>query len=395
MTACSILSTVSALLLATSTTNAAVAAFSSNDFSAALLAPSPSQRRQLSSSPVVNNGACYRREYYFHGEYNYFVVTLLLHRVCSWLLTAALLHVVFLICSVYMLFCSRDISCFSYLLSMAWSTALYNICCTNNCNKAQQQGMQPTTSSTRLFYKDGGQTTDEGEFFIRSKRTKLSNKNHRLNNNTASSPSQSSTNAESSTAAIKKRKKKKRSYNLHKKKATAAAAGVSITSEELCSHVQSVFSDLKEYENSSSNCDTEEGLDSYQKEVGRGTMKEEQQHDKGVMKQNSIMLDRHPALVLNADYQPLRMLPLSIWSWQDTVKAVLSGKAVVVDIYPDLYVRAVSLDIPVPSVIALREYAPTGKAVSFCYCCYFDTCVFKILRLSLCISLHYYILHHI
>ena len=58
------------------------------------------------------------------------------------------------------------------------------------------------------------------------------------------------------------------------------------------------------------------------------------------------------------------MLPLSIWSWQDTVKAVLSGKAVVVDIYPDVFVRAVSFDMPVPSVIALLEYAPTGKAVS-------------------------------
>ena len=261
--------------------------------------------------------------------------------------------------------------------------------------------MQPTTSSsTRLFYKDGGQTTDEGEIFIRSKRTKLSNKNHRLNNNAASSPSQSSTNAEAETetTTIKKRKKKKRSYNLHKKKATAAAAGVSITSEELCSHVQSVFSDLKEYENSSNKFDTEEGLDSYQKEVGRrGTMKEQQQHDKGVMKQNSIMLDRHPALVLNADYQPLRMLPLSVWSWQDTVKAVLSGKAVVVDIYPDLYVRAVSLDIPVPSVIALREYAPTGKAVSYDIVAvevYLVHVVFKILHLSLGISLYYYILDH-
>jgi 5-methylcytosine-specific restriction endonuclease McrA len=56
------------------------------------------------------------------------------------------------------------------------------------------------------------------------------------------------------------------------------------------------------------------------------------------------------------------MLPLSIWSWQDTVKAVLSGKAVVVDMYPGVYVRAVSIEVPVPSVIALREYAPTGKA---------------------------------
>ena len=58
------------------------------------------------------------------------------------------------------------------------------------------------------------------------------------------------------------------------------------------------------------------------------------------------------------------MLPLSVWSWQDTVKAVLSGKAVVVDVYPEVFVRAVNLDMPVPSVIALREYAPTGKAVS-------------------------------
>jgi 5-methylcytosine-specific restriction endonuclease McrA len=74
------------------------------------------------------------------------------------------------------------------------------------------------------------------------------------------------------------------------------------------------------------------------------------------------MLDRHPALVLNADYQPLRMLPLSIWSWQDTVKAVLGGKAIVVDIYPDVYIRAVNINMPVPSVIALRDYAPTGKA---------------------------------
>ena len=58
------------------------------------------------------------------------------------------------------------------------------------------------------------------------------------------------------------------------------------------------------------------------------------------------------------------MLPLSTWSWQDSVKAVLGGKAVVADIYPNLFVRTVSLEIPVPSVIALSEYAPTGYAVS-------------------------------
>lgn len=54
--------------------------------------------------------------------------------------------------------------------------------------------------------------------------------------------------------------------------------------------------------------------------------------------------------------KPLRMLPLSVWSWQNTVKAVLSGKAVVVDIYPDVYVRAVNLDMPVPRCVSSQDH---------------------------------------
>lgn len=67
-------------------------------------------------------------------------------------------------------------------------------------------------------------------------------------------------------------------------------------------------------------------------------------------------LDMHPALVLNADYQPLSILPLSLWSWQETIKAVFSGKVTVVDVYPDLNIRAVNMDVPLPSVIALTDY---------------------------------------
>ena len=29
-----------------------------------------------------------------------------------------------------------------------------------------------------------------------------------------------------------------------------------------------------------------------------------------------------PALVLNADFRPLSYYPLSIWSWEETVKAI-------------------------------------------------------------------------
>mmetsp|Transcript_28323 Transcript_28323/g.61671 ORF Transcript_28323/g.61671 Transcript_28323/m.61671 type:complete len:381 (+) Transcript_28323:290-1432(+) len=69
-------------------------------------------------------------------------------------------------------------------------------------------------------------------------------------------------------------------------------------------------------------------------------------------------LDRHPALVLNADYQPLSLLPLSLWCWQDAVKSIFQGKVTVVDTYPDVFVRAVNLDMPLPSVIALNDYVP-------------------------------------
>lgn len=68
------------------------------------------------------------------------------------------------------------------------------------------------------------------------------------------------------------------------------------------------------------------------------------------------MLERHPTLVLNADYQPLNHLPLSIWTWQEAVKSVFSGKVRVVDVYPDVTIRAVNIEMALPSVIVLNDY---------------------------------------
>ena len=34
-------------------------------------------------------------------------------------------------------------------------------------------------------------------------------------------------------------------------------------------------------------------------------------------------LKHHPALVLNADYRPLSYYPLSLWPWQDAIKAAV------------------------------------------------------------------------
>jgi len=75
------------------------------------------------------------------------------------------------------------------------------------------------------------------------------------------------------------------------------------------------------------------------------------------------MLDRHPALLLNADYQPMSSLPLSLWHWQEAVKAVFSGKVTVVDVYEDVKIRAANLEVALPSVIALTEYVPQFNQV--------------------------------
>lgn len=67
-----------------------------------------------------------------------------------------------------------------------------------------------------------------------------------------------------------------------------------------------------------------------------------------------------PALVLNADYQPLSYMPLSLWSWQDSVKAVFLDRVVVVETYSRTVRSASNLVIQIPSVIALKEYVSKG-----------------------------------
>lgn len=72
-------------------------------------------------------------------------------------------------------------------------------------------------------------------------------------------------------------------------------------------------------------------------------------------------LDNHPSLLLNADYQPMSHLPLSLYPWQEAIKAIFSGKVTVVDVYPNVYIRAANIKMPLPSVIALNDYAPHAR----------------------------------
>ncbi len=76
-------------------------------------------------------------------------------------------------------------------------------------------------------------------------------------------------------------------------------------------------------------------------------------------------LEHSPALVLNADYQPLSFMPLSLWAWQDAMRAVLSEKADVICEYDNLCIRSVSFTMKLPSVIVLRNYFHHQNFVPF------------------------------
>ncbi|QWC58346.1 HNH endonuclease [Erythrobacter sp. 3-20A1M] len=71
-----------------------------------------------------------------------------------------------------------------------------------------------------------------------------------------------------------------------------------------------------------------------------------------------------PALVLNADYTPLSYYPLSLWPWQTAIKAVFLDRVDIVESY-DRRVHSPSLDMKIPSVIALRDYVKHSEFPAF------------------------------
>ncbi|MFP7673427.1 HNH endonuclease [Marivita sp. S0852] len=75
-------------------------------------------------------------------------------------------------------------------------------------------------------------------------------------------------------------------------------------------------------------------------------------------------LRHHPALVLNADYRPLSYYPLSLWSWQDAVKAAFLDRVDIVAEYDDV-VRSPSMTLRIPSVVVLKDYVKPQKRVAF------------------------------
>ncbi|MGP1253674.1 MAG: HNH endonuclease [Kiloniellales bacterium] len=76
------------------------------------------------------------------------------------------------------------------------------------------------------------------------------------------------------------------------------------------------------------------------------------------------MADSYPALVLNADFRPLSYFPLSLWSWQDTIKAVFLDRVNILANY-EQKVHSPSSEMQLPSVISLKQYVHLDRRPAF------------------------------
>lgn len=77
------------------------------------------------------------------------------------------------------------------------------------------------------------------------------------------------------------------------------------------------------------------------------------------IKKSSIMNDNRflrKIMVLNSDYQPLSLLPLSTVSWQEAIKMVVANDARIEDKIDDLYIRSEKIKFNFPAVIILNRY---------------------------------------
>ena len=78
----------------------------------------------------------------------------------------------------------------------------------------------------------------------------------------------------------------------------------------------------------------------------------------------AVSPDGLPALVLNADYRPLSYYPLSLWSWQDAIKAVFLDRVNIVAEYEHA-VSSPTFSMKLPSVVSLKAYVKPSRHPAF------------------------------
>lgn len=77
-----------------------------------------------------------------------------------------------------------------------------------------------------------------------------------------------------------------------------------------------------------------------------------------------LQLNQYPALLLNADWQPVSVHPLSTMNWQDAIKAVFQEKVEVVKEY-DYEIHSGHAAWRLPSVVVLKDYIKRDTVPTF------------------------------
>ena len=72
----------------------------------------------------------------------------------------------------------------------------------------------------------------------------------------------------------------------------------------------------------------------------------------------------NPALVLNADFQPLSYYPLSLCSWQNAIKSVFLKRVSIIESY-NQEVHSPTKTFKLPSVVALKNFVMPQRRPAF------------------------------
>lgn len=70
-------------------------------------------------------------------------------------------------------------------------------------------------------------------------------------------------------------------------------------------------------------------------------------------------------LLLNQNYEPISVLPLSVINWQHAIKLMYLGRVHVLETYPNWIVHSEKLALNVPSVCITRDYFHHKQHVKF------------------------------
>jgi 5-methylcytosine-specific restriction endonuclease McrA len=70
-------------------------------------------------------------------------------------------------------------------------------------------------------------------------------------------------------------------------------------------------------------------------------------------------------LLLNANYEPISVLPLSVIDWRHAIKLMYLGRVNVIETYPNWIIHSERVALNVPSICVTKDYFHYKKNVKF------------------------------